>query len=285
MLNSRGVNSCQTITHVAPPYLYILLGIVKKHHDLSEAAAHSIDLSIGKCRESDLTDLGKGLKDYGNFWQNTIDKEQQIRDLKTASVFCDSRAKKRGFKMKAKATMCQIQHENLDEKRGPVTCSLDLVLNKHRITLQPYHSGSFFENHYHRYLEPATYSDLTKEIIDKTRECTHDPFIIDTAHEIKLIFDQLNSKFSIVHKAVSHCKPVSKEDIPSIQTSIDDYMYYFRTQFPNKVIPKQHILKHHYCVPSIKHTLLGLGLLSKQGTEMCYQSVKQIEKRDKSITY
>ena len=32
--------------HICPPYLHILLGLVKKHHDLLEAATHSIDLEI-----------------------------------------------------------------------------------------------------------------------------------------------------------------------------------------------------------------------------------------------
>ena len=35
-----------SINHVCPPYLHILLGIVKRHHDMLEKECHSIDLQI-----------------------------------------------------------------------------------------------------------------------------------------------------------------------------------------------------------------------------------------------
>ena len=34
------------LTHVAPPYLHIVLGIVKKHHDLLEEECHKLDIDI-----------------------------------------------------------------------------------------------------------------------------------------------------------------------------------------------------------------------------------------------
>ena len=34
------------ISHVSPPYLHILLGIVKKHHDLFENDLHELDLAL-----------------------------------------------------------------------------------------------------------------------------------------------------------------------------------------------------------------------------------------------
>ena len=55
-------------------------------------------------------------------------------------------------------------------------------------------------------------------------------------------------------------------------------MTIYRRQFPNKVIPKQHILEYH-CMPFIERTMCGLGLLGEQGTEMSHQTVKKIEKR------
>ncbi len=36
------------ISHVVPPYMYILLGVVKRHHDLLTDACHIIDLAIAK---------------------------------------------------------------------------------------------------------------------------------------------------------------------------------------------------------------------------------------------
>ena len=36
------------ISNVCPPYLHILLGIVKKHHDLPEEECHAFDQKIAK---------------------------------------------------------------------------------------------------------------------------------------------------------------------------------------------------------------------------------------------
>ena len=33
---------------VCPPYLHVLLGIVKRHHDLLETACHELDIGIAK---------------------------------------------------------------------------------------------------------------------------------------------------------------------------------------------------------------------------------------------
>ena len=35
-----------SINHVCPPYLHVLLGIVKRHHDMLEKQCHSVDLEI-----------------------------------------------------------------------------------------------------------------------------------------------------------------------------------------------------------------------------------------------
>ena len=37
------------ITHVCPPYLHILLGITKRHHDLLEENCNKIDCAIAAC--------------------------------------------------------------------------------------------------------------------------------------------------------------------------------------------------------------------------------------------
>ena len=99
---------------------------------------------------------------------------------------------------------------------------------------------------------------------------------------MRFVFDDLNTAFAKVHKAISHCKPIKPDHIPLIQASTEDYMTLYRKQFPNKVIPKQHILEHH-CVPFIQKTKIGLGLLGEQGTELCHQTIKRIEKKAKGI--
>ena len=59
-------------------------------------------------------------------------------------------------------------------------------------------------------------------------------------------------------------------------------MTLYRQLFPGRTIPKQYILENHI-IPFIKITPFGLGLLGEQGTEMCYQTIKILEKRAEGI--
>ena len=69
---------------------------------------------------------------------------------------------------------------------------------------------------------------------------------------------------------------IEPERLPYIETLIDNYMAIYRAQYPNKTIPKQHLLEQH-CIPYIKKYKIGLGLMGEQGTEASHQTISQIE--------
>ena len=54
------------LRQVCPPYLHILLGIVKKHHEMLESSCHDLDLKIAEdlAQTSDQTDE---TTKYGSF--------------------------------------------------------------------------------------------------------------------------------------------------------------------------------------------------------------------------
>ena len=170
-----------------------------------------------------------------------------------------------------------MTHKELKLRAGPIASSLDPVLNKHKITPQAYHSRSFVGNHCHKYLHPSVYRDLTNKIVTQTQVCTYDPIIVDEAHLVQLHFSSLNAALSNVHKAISHTKPIEHSYLPDIQSSIDTYMSIYRKTFPQKVIPKQHLLERH-CIPYIRQQTFGLGLLGEQGTELSHQAITKLER-------
>ena len=169
-----------------------------------------------------------------------------------------------------------LTHKELKRRAGPIA-SLDPVLNKHKIIPQAYHSRSFVGNHCHKYLHPSVYRDLTNKIVAQTQACTYDPIIVDEAHSIQLHFNSLNTALSNVHKAISHTKPIEHSYLPNIQSSIDTYMSIYRKAFPQKVIPKQHLLERH-CIPYLRQQTFGLGLLGEQGTELSHEATLKLER-------
>ena len=184
--------------------------------------------------------------------------------------------------------MEDVDHERvrtkfLDPKKkreglGIICLSLDKVLNKHKITPQKFHSRSFVGNHCHKYLQPDVFTDITAFVISQTEQLTSCPLTIDNAHVLKLKFDNLNMHLSKVHHNISHCKPLTQEDIQTIETDIQNYMQLYRQMFVNKTTPKHHLLERH-CIPFLKRTRIALGLTSEQGIEASHQSVSRIDMR------
>lgn len=92
------------------------------------------------------------------------------------------------------------------------------------------------------------------------------------------IFNSLNTAFEKVHNYISHSRPIHADTVPEIQLAIQDYMTIYRLYFPDKIIPKQHILEQH-CVNWIRLNGFGLGFLWEQGGEVVHSMVAGIEKR------
>ena len=72
------------------------------------------------------------------------------------------------------------------------------------------------------------YTDLTETIIKQTQTFTNNPFLIDKAHTIQIMFNDLNSAFRTVHKFISHTAPLDDSSLPDIQTAIDNYTTTYR---------------------------------------------------------
>ena len=271
---------------VAPPYLHILLGVVLKHHQLLEIAAHKVDTQImTRCRTADLTKLGHILRRYGSNWNTYIELKNQLIQLKTEIVMSNNETERKRIKKEKKEVKQNIMNlafQELHPRSGPIASSLDVILTKNHITPQPYHSRSFIGNHCHKYTRQSVYTQLTNELIAQTQACTRDPFIVDDAHVMAKNFNTINEAFSAIHMEISHSRPIDKNTLPAIQEKIDTYMESFRRVFPRKTIPKHHILEHH-CLPFIKRHGVGLGLLGEQGTESSHQTIAKLERRAHGI--
>ena len=169
-----------------------------------------------------------------------------------------------------------LSYKDFSLREGPIASSLDIVLNKHRITPQAYHSKSFVGNHCHKYLQAEVYTDLTQTLVTSTQQCTTNPMIIDEVCTLQMLYNDLNRALSTVHTFISHTHSIPQTSIPEIEKSIDTYMITYRRMFPHKVILKQHLLEKH-CIPHIKHYKFGLGLLGEQGSENSHQMIAALE--------
>ena len=62
-----------------------------------------------------------------------------------------------------------------------------------------------------------------------------------------------------------------------VETAIEDYMMYWRTQWPNEsVTPKMHIMEEHV-VPFIKKWKLGCGFYGEQGKYVLLYAVCNVD--------
>ena len=62
----------------------------------------------------------------------------------------------------------------------------------------------------------------------QTHKNPYNQFLIDKAHTIQIIFNDLNSAFRTIHKFISHTAPIDDSSLPDIQTAIDNYMATYR---------------------------------------------------------
>lgn len=244
------------LDHVAPPYLHILLGVVKKHHDLLEKECHYLDKQIAL----------------------SLSKESEVNHAGFHPDF--TKAVKHLQRLRGENKMEQLKHVTVfSELCGPVTANLETILVTHNIVAQAYHSRSFIGNHCNRYLDEAVITDLGHGILQRTYQVTDDHDLHNDAEGIKTKFIKLNRLFSAVHRLVSHTKPVSENNVSAIEDSITEYMTFYRSTFTDvRIIPKQHILESH-CVPWIRNWGFGLGLHGEQGGEQIHALVNQLKRR------
>ena len=90
-------------------------------------------------------------------------------------------------------------------------------------------------------------------------------------------FQELNYLFSEVHNAVAHSLPVAPDHVGHIQRQIDKYLAYYRENFPNKILPKHHILEDH--TPTwINRWEVGMALHGEQGGESVHSEFNSLQR-------
>jgi hypothetical protein len=190
---------------VCPPYLHILLGIVKKHHDLLEKECHNLDCLIAAEKAKGTSDLSKGQYDqYIDQLKHVLKLEEKLRqcDEKLQHLNNDdnfalaeivrnktriSKLEKKMEDLKADIKKCSV-NSKLKFGAGPVAGVLDVTLNSHKIKRQAYHSNSFIGNHCGKYLKVKVYSDLMDSVVAKTKELTtsrHLKFLLNRPKPLK----------------------------------------------------------------------------------------------------
>ena len=288
------------LTHVAPPYLHLLLGIVKKHHDLLKKECHSLDVQIArdlsKERTVNPTVMTAQFHSYVKRCKIIQKKKEEKEDMEKRGsqiifqeLFHDAahdEAAEQKQQIYDAVDVLDDEIHKLQEDQGelyfgcgPVTTNLESILNQHRIVTQAFHSHSFIGNHCNKYLKKNVYTAICNSVVRKTFQLTDNNDTHDLALEIKSKFLHLNSLFSKVHEMLSHRRPVGKHDFPDIENAIMQYMQYFRRTFATvKILPKQHILEAH-CVPFIKQWGFGMALHGEQGGEQMHATVNQLKRR------
>ena len=284
-----------SVWRVCPPYLQILLGVVKKHNDLLEDDCHNIDLQIAKEQaEMDTPEPVVNISLFDEYVSKmrrvrklTEDNLKKKKEYKFEKKNDELQPKQKDELLKAlKSTIQQqqsmintlLEEATLHKLSGPVTSHLDKVLQDSNIKVQAFHSRSFTGNHCQKYLQEPTINELSQAVILQTTSLTSNPTIVNCARETAEKFKALNMKFSIVHTAISHSRYVPDSDLESIQATIIDYLAEYRAHYPNKMYPKLHMLEDHI-IPWIRMTGFGMGLMGEQGGESAHKTFNELTRR------
>ena len=250
------------LNQVAPPYLHILLGVVKKHIVAMEKECHTLDMEIGKQLKKgvDLKEATELYRCYVRKCKNTAKAEQKLTKYM-------NKGDKRQQKLQKKIVDKLKTKMKLDHRKGPVCSHLAHLKFKHNIIEEGQHGGSYNGNHCNKFMQPDVFTDICNGIKEKTQELTECTELLNKADEIRNKFVTLNQRFHFVHTAISSAQPIKTNEIFGIQHAIKSYMNYLRLTFPTESItPKQHMLEHH-CVSWIRDWGFGMGFHGEQGGE------------------
>lgn len=286
------------VNTICPPYLHILLGITKKHHDLMEAQCHQIDLSLAIDQAKQGGTLSGQLFDrYVSSMKEKVKLETKISKLESkieefeenCSLATLAREDNNTRHMKSKLIKCKNELDilckkaNLKPGSGPVTANLDTILQNHNIHRQKYHGKSFVGNDCNKYLQKQVYRDVCAGIVTKTEELTQSIDIISEAISIKTKFTSLFTMFSKIHKLVSHRRTIDEQELVVIQKRIDEYLAYFRGLFQKtRITIKQHLLEDHI-VTWIRQWGFGMALHGEQGGESIHAQVNEMTANARGI--
>ena len=225
-----------SISRVCPPYLHVLLGVVKKYNDLLEDDCHNIDLQIAKDQaEMDTPEPVMNISLFDEYvsimrrvrkiTEDILKKKKEYKFEKKNDEL-QPKQKKELLKV-LKSTIQQqqsmvdtlLEEATLHKLSGPVTSHLDKVLQDNNIKVQAFHSRSFTGNHCQKYLQESTIDAISQAVILRTTSLTSNPTILNCARETVKMFKVLNMKFSIAHTAIAHSRYVPDSDLEGIQAN------------------------------------------------------------------
>ncbi len=279
-----------------PPYLHLLLGIIKKHHELFEYLCHVLDQKIAAelaKERSPLQDTPfevyvEQLKKMNSLptYIKQLEKEiltttEDINDEEDATELRGLKsqlARLKKDKSNAEKELKKVEDPSLKIGHGPIAGSLDHILKRKKICRQAYHGKSFVGNHCNKYLKDDVLNELCNSVPQEVKSIVpHCPDLIAEAESISQLFLQLNRRFRKIHTAVSHSKQIEEANLGNIKTHIDNYMRYYRRKFPEeRVTVKQHILEHHV-IPCLQKYKVGFGVLGESGFESIHARINGIK--------
>ncbi|XP_047124751.2 uncharacterized protein LOC105844462 [Hydra vulgaris] len=282
------------LDQIGIPALHISLGTYLKFFNMLEDSCHTIDVKIaGRMAVNNQT-----LEDCEEF-NKYIEKQRQIKQLQISIQDLENKTRiitealethilynpeneeyiKLVFepriihfeeKKKEKISELEIMKETDHVKMsfGPLVNKLDEVLNLLGVQRQAYHGKSFVGNHVNKMLKMKSILELCNSIPKLVVELGFkDTDIhketIELCQNFKVLFD----KFGVCHKLINSCKQFNKENIQNLENRIEDFMKYFRDNWPNESItPKLHMLEYH-ASSFIRKWGVGLGTYGEQGAE------------------
>ena len=252
-----------SLNQIAVPYLHILLGLVKNHHQLLEQQCDSINKLIAaeKTQEQPQHNMfNENFELYIKDLRKIENLEEKKMLQETKLVFLDETLSVLQFYKRTQQLEKKIEklEERIDALKksakpymsrcGPVCSNLDSTLKTHKIAVQAYHGRSFTGNHSQKYIQPAVSEAICSSVVNKTKELTSKKKIIDVAENVHLTFNRANFLLFKIHKTISHSKPIDKTATEDFQGLIDEYMAFYRESISNKIFPKLHFLEHHCIV-------------------------------------
>ena len=263
------------VEQVAPPYLHIVLGVVRKTIVAMEKECHKLDLEIAKNLKP-----GSNMKSFTEEYRCYVRKCNEIEETERQLRKYKQRQQKRK-QAKQAILLAELKGKHrLEHRKGPVCFHLADLKVKHNIIEEGQHGGCYNGNHCDKFLETNVYTEICNGVLNKTKELTDCIELQNKAKDISSKFVTLSQRFHFVHTMISHANPVPSNQIMSIQHAITSYMNYARDTFPKEsIIPKQHMLEHH-CVSWIRKWGFGMGFHGEQGGERLHGECNKL-KRDR----
>ncbi len=280
-------------------FLHLTLGIVLRIHNLLIIACYSLDMAIAQQLAGLNFPTGSSKYDeYISITATILALEEQIDELQetrkelqelsesTSAALSDIRKwdadlnhnKEELKRLEQLRDSLQKSVKVPSKESGPVVCSLDKTLQKHNINRQAYHGKSFVGNHCHKYLQEEVHHDVLNEMVAQCQLLTGDQDILDDAMSVKVKFLEMYRLFSCIYSKVSHSDPISKDEIPAVQKCIDEFMAYYRKEFPESSIPlKCHLLEDHI-TEWLYRFPFGFGLLGEQGAEAIHSEINRLNR-------